>query len=81
MNEYDRCVANAAVLVKPTKVKFIPRALLKPGLDLVLRVDISKKESLRRALGRRYDPLTKEHYHLDDNPPPVDSAPLISRLE
>lgn len=38
-------------------------------------------QALKRAVGRRYDHHTKTTYHLDDNPPPVDNAPLIERLE
>ncbi|KAL4511584.1 hypothetical protein ABPG72_012429 [Tetrahymena utriculariae] len=80
-SEFEKSIENAQKIVKPTKVETKPRQLIKPGLDLVIYIDIDKKESLRRALGRRYDPLTKQNFHLDDNPPPVDNAPLIERLE
>jgi hypothetical protein len=35
---------------------------------------------MRRALGRRFDPAEEKVYHIDDNPPPTDAAPLCERL-
>ena len=44
------------------------------GLDLVLRIDAAHDALLRRALGRRFDPVTGEHYHMDARPPPDDEV-------
>lgn len=81
LNKFEENVQRAKLVVKPTKAEVIPRSLIKPGLDLVFNIQISKTESLRRALGRRYDPMSKQKFHLDDNAPPVDNAPLMERLE
>lgn len=35
---------------------------------------------MRRALGRRFDPLEEKMYHVHDLPPPTDKAPLCERL-
>lgn len=71
----------AALIVKPTPTKYIERQLISNGVDHVFYIDISKKESLRRALGRRLDPGMGVQYHLDDNVPPIDNSPLVEKLE
>jgi len=68
------------LVVKPTPVEIIKRAPLKSGIGLCLYLE-SSETSLRRALGRRYDRSTRTVYHLEENPPPVDNAPLIERLQ
>ena len=40
----------------------------------MLRIDASHDALLRRALGRRFDPVTGEHYHMDSRPPPDDEV-------
>jgi hypothetical protein len=53
------------------------------GLDAVIWFDCSIKESLRRADGRRVDANGDDKpfiYHVDDQKPPTDSAPLCERL-
>jgi len=35
---------------------------------------------MRRAVGRRFDPLDEKMYHIEDIPPPTDMAPLCERL-
>ena len=55
---------------------------LKVGsLDFILHLNISNKESLLRSLGLRYDRVNHMTYHLRDNAPPVDNAPLLERIE
>lgn len=54
--------------------------LIKSGLDAVIWFDLSREECMRRALGRRFDPEEGKMYHVEDIPPPTDSAPLCERL-
>lgn len=54
--------------------------MINGGIDIAFYLDIDKKESLRRACGRRIDKLTGSEYHLDENLPPIDNAPLVERL-
>jgi hypothetical protein len=35
---------------------------------------------MRRALGRRYDPVNEKVYHIEDQPPLTTNAPLCERL-
>jgi len=71
----------AALIVKPTPVEMVQRQALVGGIPLVIYLEMENNEqSLRRALGRRYDAYTHSVYHLEDNPPPVDNAPLVERL-
>ena len=37
---------------------------------MIINVNITSEESIRRAQGRRLDPNTDTIYHIDDNPPP-----------
>ena len=67
-------------IVNASEIKIIKRELVNGGIDLAFYLDIEKKESLRRALGRRIDRLTDIEYHMDENLPPIDNAPLIERL-
>lgn len=77
----DLALEEAKKVVKPTERELIQRRPIRPGMDLIFSIAITKQESLRRALGRRFDSTSKQHFHLEDNPPPVDNAPLIERLE
>lgn len=48
-------------------------AVFASGIDLVLCLEVNDNETLsRRALGRRIDPETGRHYHIDSNPPDED---------
>jgi hypothetical protein len=72
----------AALVVKPSPVRIVPREPIAGGLPLVMYLQMDSNESsLKRALGRRYDAYTHSVYHLEDNPPPVDNAPLVERLQ
>lgn len=53
---------------------------VKSGLDLVLRLDLDDESVMRRAIGRRLDPLTGTIYHLEFNPPPQDQQLINGRL-
>jgi len=54
--------------------------LIKSGLDAVIWFDCSRDECMRRALGRRYDPVNEKVYHIEDQPPLTTNAPLCERL-
>ena len=53
----------------------------KSGLDYVFWVQTPKEECLRRCLGQRVDPNTGLCYHVDDDPPPTSTAPLVEGLQ
>ncbi len=57
--ELEKRLENAKKVVKPNAIEIIPRKLIKGGVDYVFYIDIKKEESLRRALGRRYEPFTR----------------------
>lgn len=77
---YEEKLEKAKILVEPLAVKEVKRKLQVGGLDCALYLKCSKEECLRRALGRKVDPVTKIEYHLDDVIPPTDNAPLMERL-
>eukprot|EP00825_Cyclidium_porcatum_P013933 TRINITY_DN173_c0_g1_i1.p1 TRINITY_DN173_c0_g1~~TRINITY_DN173_c0_g1_i1.p1 ORF type:complete len:711 (-),score=150.71 TRINITY_DN173_c0_g1_i1:153-2285(-) len=68
-------------IVKPSEIKTVKRKLVRNGIDHVFFINVSDRESLRRALGRRIDANIGAQYHLDDNIPPIDNAPLIEKLQ
>lgn len=78
---YEEKLEISSLIVQPTPTKIIPKKLKPSGIDCVLYLRTSKEECLRRALGRKVDPITKVLFHLDDAIPPTDNAPLIERLE
>lgn len=78
---YEEKLAISSLIVQPTATRIIPKKLKPSGLDCALYLRTSKEECLRRALGRKVDPITKVLFHLDDTIPPTDNAPLIERLE
>ena len=49
-------------------------------LDYVINLDINSNEIERRYKGIKYDPNTKQIYHEEDNPPPLNDKKVISRL-
>ena len=51
------------------------------ALDLVLEIKISNDEVLRRALGRRYDPILNKTFHIETNPPSMEEAVKIRLQE
>ena len=44
------------------------------GLDVVVNLDVSTEEVLRRIAGRRVCPNCESGYNLVDNPPKVDGT-------
>ena len=48
--------------------------------DRVLLLDAPDELLVDRAVGRRYDPVTKQLYHMKLSPPPSDDAELLARL-
>ncbi len=76
----EKEINDAYLLVQPTEKEQPPKILIKSGLDAVVWFDLSREECMRRALGRRFDPAEEKVYHIDDNPPFTDAAPLCERL-
>lgn len=54
---------------------------MRSGLDAVIWIDSTRDECMRRALGRRFDPINEKVYHIEDQPPFTTSAPLCERLQ
>lgn len=72
---------SALLLVKPTAQEQNANSMISSGLDAVVWFDCSTQECLRRSEGRRIDltdPTTR--YHVFDQVPPCDQAPLCERL-
>ncbi len=66
-------IESAQLLTKPNPKPEPPVTLIPSGLDMVLWVDVSQKECLRRADGRRFDSeAPASHFHVQDNVPPCD---------
>ena len=57
-----------------------PEENLLSSLDLILNLEVSPEEIMRRIQGRRIDPITKTIYHIEDNPAPLDIKGLNERL-
>lgn len=55
-------------------------AAIRSGLDLVVMLDVDNETAVKRATGRRFDPITNTTYHLEFNPPPVDQPGIMERL-
>ena len=51
------------------------------GLDHVIWIDTSKKECLRRSIGKRVSPESGIIYHVEDDQPPFSQSPLVEQLE
>jgi hypothetical protein len=52
--------------VQPTAKEEPPKKLIRSGLDAVIWIDTNREECMRRALGRRYDPINEKVYHIED---------------
>lgn len=50
------------------------------GVDIVVLLDIDNEVAVKRASGRRVDPITGISYHLEYNPPPENVVGLFERL-
>ncbi|KAI8843668.1 hypothetical protein BC829DRAFT_400872 [Chytridium lagenaria] len=50
------------------------------GIDAVFLLDVDNETAIKRAAGRRLDPVTGLKYHLELNPPPTDVAGIHERL-
>lgn len=59
-------LAEAALLAKPVEKEDPPKVLIKSGVDSVIWFKTSRPECLRRALGRRFDPINEKVYHIED---------------
>lgn len=76
----------AFLLVQPTAKEAPPKMLIKSGIDAVVWFNCPLKECQRRADGRRIDcnevgKSEQTFYHVDDQKPPSDNAPLCENLE
>ena len=57
-------------------------SLLSTGLDAVMVLElVDASVAVKRALGRRVDPLTGRAYHLEFDPPPAKEPGLADRLK
>jgi hypothetical protein len=57
-----------------------PFALVPGGYDMHIRLVVSNDEIIRRAVGRRLDPMTSLMYHLEDSPPCTKNQIIYERL-
>jgi hypothetical protein len=69
------------LLVQPNAKEKPAILLLKSGLDSLVWFDVDRDECIRRALGRRYDQVNDNIYHIQDSAPLTTNAPLIERLK
>ena len=81
LTQLEEKLRRAQFLARFDPIEITERRLIRGGVDYAIYLDIEKEESLRRSLGRRVDRNTNSLYHLWDNAPPVDNAPLMERLE
>ena len=76
---------DASLLTTPTAREEPEKTLITSGLDAVIWFDCTSKECIRRADGRRVDAHddseSPETYHVEDNMPQTNDAPLCERLE
>ena len=78
----DQQLEEAMLLVQPTAKEEPPKCLIKSGIDAVIWFSLPADECQRRADGRRVDYQTPDvTYHVTDNEPPSDQAPLCERLQ
>ncbi|KAI9311754.1 hypothetical protein BDR26DRAFT_1017305 [Obelidium mucronatum] len=56
----------------------VPAAI--SGVDAVFLLDIDNETAVKRATGRRLDPVTGIEYHLELNPPPMNQPGVHERL-
>lgn len=73
-------IEEAYLLVQPNAKETPSILLMKSGVDSVVWFDTSREECMRRALGRRYDSVNDNVYHIEDCPPLTTNAPLCERL-
>ena len=73
-------IEEAYLLVQPTAKEAPSILLMKSGVDSVVWFDTKREECMRRALGRRHDPVMDNVYHIEDCPPLTTNAPLCERL-
>lgn len=67
-------------MVKPTAKDAPQIVLLKSGVDSVIWFDTEREECMRRAVGRRFDSVNDNIYHIEDVSPLTTNAPLCERL-
>ncbi|KAI9143629.1 hypothetical protein BKA69DRAFT_86943 [Paraphysoderma sedebokerense] len=53
---------------------------LASGLDAVLLLDVANEIAVKRAAGRRLDPVTGTFYHMEFDPPPLNAPGIHERL-
>ena len=72
-------LANESMAGTPRQQRNSP---LVTGLDAVLVLEMEDESvAVKRALGRRVDPLTGRAYHLEFDPPPAKEPGLADRLK
>lgn len=71
-----------AALLAPRPPEEPPPFELTPGgYDLHFRLEVSGDEAVRRAMGRRVDPVNGLFYHLEDDPPCFKNQIIYERLK
>lgn len=63
----------SSLIARPSPKEVVVEPLVNGCFNAVLYLNIPLEESVKRADGRRFDPSTKEVYHLVYNPPPEDN--------
>jgi len=63
-----------SAVAPPTEIPALAEKPFPSALTAVLCLLGDNDTFVRRAIGRRFDPETDTHYHIDSNPPPEDEA-------
>ncbi|KAF5829801.1 hypothetical protein DUNSADRAFT_15464, partial [Dunaliella salina] len=80
----EQAVVEQASRVAPPPPEALPQVnrTLVSGLDAVIVLEVADFTiALKRALGRRLDPMTGKVYHLEFDPPPANDPGLVARLK
>lgn len=81
MTDREKETRDALALVQPTPESDMAKTLIKSGLDAVIWLDCPTEEALRRSDGRRFDSADpNQRYHVFDQIPPNNQAPLCERM-
>ena len=75
-SEKSSAATSTAAASDPSIQRTVPYS----GLDAVLLLEVDNEILIKRATGRKIDPVTDIVYHLEFNPPPVDQPGIMERL-
>ena len=79
--EFESMRTKSRLLIEMPEQTPVKEQSRQSAIDLVLHLSIDNQESLIRGLGYRVDRVNHMTYHLRDNVPPVDNAPLLERIQ